>query len=91
MVIDDTFTPDETANFLADSLAALDHESIAIASNLITGGCLRADDAAKVVRMVADGAIRTPGREVIVAGIRAIHAFGKLHVGISGNLETLEL
>lgn len=52
-------------------IETLDTTDLAAKSNALTGGCLREEDLVKVIKLVAMTAIRTPGLEVIVAGVGA--------------------
>jgi hypothetical protein len=78
-------------DFLSDALDALDLDGLAAASNIITGGVLRAPDVRKVLSLVSTTAIRTPGKDIIVAGIRAHCTGSTLTLGISGDVEKLHL
>lgn len=80
-------TSNETIAAAIDQhIETLDLAMLASVSNMITGGSLRSDDARKILRMAAESAMRTPGMEVTVAGLRAFYANNQLILGIAGNI-----
>jgi hypothetical protein len=78
-----------TAALIEQRIEALDLPMLASASNMMTGGSLRAEDVRKVLQMAAECALRTPNLEVIVAGLRAHYAGRDLTLGLAGTITTI--
>lgn len=86
-----TFYSTTTGQMIDERISALDLPMLASVSNMITGGSLRAEDARKVLRMLAESAVGNPGREVIVAGLRAYFPGTSLQLGLAGNFTTIPI
>jgi hypothetical protein len=69
-------------------LATLDGSKMAKNCNAITGGCLRAEDALKVAKMVCLAALRRPGQMVQVAGLCALADDTEVCLGYGAQITT---